>query len=91
MLLGTRIYHYSTKATECKERTQSTLKFNNLDFNAWERIPFFFSMLSLHETEEIFKVKPFLSFALGGCLEVYYIQASPVFLFLIVLNPKHST
>lgn len=34
VLLGTRIYHYSTKATECKERTQSTLKFNNLDINA---------------------------------------------------------
>ena len=41
VLLGTRIYHYSTKAIECKERTQSTLKFNNLDFNAWERMKFF--------------------------------------------------
>lgn len=41
VLLGTRIYRYSTKATECKERDQPTLKFNNLDFNAWERIIFF--------------------------------------------------
>lgn len=41
VLLGTRVYHYSTKATECKERTQSTLKFNNLDFNARGRMTFF--------------------------------------------------
>lgn len=42
VLLGTRIYCYSTKAIECKERAQPTLKFNNLDFNAWERIFFSF-------------------------------------------------
>lgn len=41
VLLGTRIYRYSTKAIECKERDQPTLKFNNLDFDAWERIIFF--------------------------------------------------
>lgn len=87
MLLGTRIYRYSTKAIECKERTQPTLKFNSLDFNAWERINFF---LSLHETEQdIFKVRNFLSFAHCGCFAVYYTHASPVLLqglFFIVTN-----
>lgn len=91
VLLGTRIYHYSTKATECKERTQSTLKFNNLDFNAWERMTFFF-LLSLHEMEkDIFKVRHFLSLAHGGCFEVCYMHSSVVLLFFIVLSLQHST
>lgn len=52
----------------------------------------FFFLLSLHETEkDVFKVRHFLSFARGGCLEVYYMHASPVLLFFIVLNLKHGT
>lgn len=93
VLLGTRIYHYSTKAIECKERTHSTFKFNNLDFNAWERITFFLS--SLHETEKaIFKVRNFLCFAYCGCFEVYYMHAFPVLLlglFFIVIILKCGT